>query len=130
MDKHQFLDSMKLTELRDRLKASIAKVAATREKVTALRTDLRGTDEEIELRRARLIQTEDYRNGKNAEIREAWLTEQSICDEEYRRLSIAQDDLKRSLARAEDELDNVEREYSFAKRQYEMAGNVLRFMAD
>jgi hypothetical protein len=130
MDRQQFLNDLDTHTLENKYLTSIDKVAALRKNLTELRESFRDADYCLNLRRSALIQTEEYSKGKNAEIRDAWLLEQTVTDSDYRFYTKKREELLGKIANAEDELNHAGNMMSFAKAQCKRATATLLFLGE
>lgn len=130
MDKQQFLKQLDLSVLRQKQETILAALDAANRKVISLKEELSKASENVELVKADLMLTEEYKSGKNAEIREAWLITQRRDNSHYRSAVASMLAAEQKVAEAEAEVKKLTNDYSFVKSQYKNAGAILAFLAD
>ena len=95
-------------------RAAAAQLSDARERVVQLRARLRSVQEAAEIQEARLILSDAYAAGKNAEIRTAWLRLQREQDPDYAGALQLVETVRRELDAAEAEIQRLGYECNLA----------------
>jgi chromosome segregation ATPase len=126
VNKAMVLETLNIEGMKRDSEEILDKLAGALKKRAAIRTDLRDAESILDSAKAELMLTEQYVQGKNAEVRNAWL----VTQHSYQKCLHDRDELQRRLDEVDAEITGLSNRFSNLKVDKKMAAALLEFLSE